>query len=108
MNFKLLNQVFKNESALPTGTVLTLPSGLTKGMAQAVVAQISLDSVIKNLATLLAQEVGTHLLVQALRPPDYINMPEIPDELIERLIEALAQKPDAFFITFQQSLKIQG
>lgn len=108
MNLGPLKQVFQTEAASVTGTVLTLPSGLSKGMALTVVDKVDFEPILKSLATILAQEVGGQLLSGALRPPDYADIREIPDTLIEYLIEALAKKPDVFFDTFRQNLKIQG
>lgn len=108
MNVEILRRAFKTESATNTGTVLTLPSGLTKGMARSVAEKINFEPVLKALAVAMAQEVGGQLMANALRPADYADLRDIPDALVELFIEELAQKPDAFFDAFRQNLKIQG
>jgi len=108
MNLEPLKRVFRTEAATNTGTVLTLPSSLTKDLAKELVGALPLDTVIQGLAVIAAKELGTKLLAMSLRPSDYSQTPDLPDELIERLIEALAKKPDLFFKTFQDNLQLQG
>jgi hypothetical protein len=108
MNIELLKKFFQVEAATNTGSVLTLPSGITKDLAQEITAQLALEPVIHGLAVLVAKEVGNRLTTMALRPADYIDIKELPDELIERIIEELAKKPDMFFKTFRDNLKLQG
>jgi len=108
MNLEPLKQFFKTEAATNTGSVLTLPSGITKDLAQEIVAQLAIEPIVHGLAAIVAKEVGNRLTSMALRPSDYVNVKALPDELIERLIEELAKKPDLFFNTFRDNLQIQG
>jgi hypothetical protein len=108
MNLELLKKFFQVEAATNTGSVLTLPSGITKGLAQEITSQMALEPIVHGLATIVAKEVGNRLTTMALRPSDYLDIKELPDELIERIIEELAKKPDLFFKTFRDNLQLQG
>lgn len=110
MNFDPLKKFFQVEEVLPPGSAAALitPSTLSKDLAQAHAETVALDPIIHDLAVVMAKALGTQLLSAALRPTDYAGIDAIPDGLMERLIEELAQKPDLFFKTFQVTLKLQG
>ena len=125
MNLKLLQQFFKpeapvkpetvvvlepvvTEAASTTGTVLTLPSGITKDLAKMLVDELAFEPIVSNVAVILAKEIGNKLTASSLRPADYDDILDIPDGLIERLIEELAKKPELFFKIFKDNLKLQG
>lgn len=109
MNLELLNKYFKTETIVAsTGNTLIAPSSLTKEVAKDLVEKLPMGPILNGLAAALAKAVGTQLLTGALRPADYQNLRELPDALIEHLIEELAKKPDVFFKVFQDTLKIQG
>jgi ribonucleotide monophosphatase NagD (HAD superfamily) len=96
------------EALTNTGTVMTLPSNITRDMAMEMVDAIPMDQIIHDLAAGSAAGVGTVLLTKGLRPADYKEMHEIPDVMIERIIEALSKKPSKFFEAFAEQLKMQG
>lgn len=108
MNLESLKRVFKTEAATTTGNVLTLPSSLTKDMAKGLVDKLPVENIVHGVAVMLAKEVGNQLTAMSLRPADYMDLKDLPDSLVERLIEELAKKPDLFFNTFKEHLQIQG
>jgi len=109
MNLDLLKKYFAIEAHVAsTGSTMLLPSTLTKATAVALADKLPIESLLRGVAALLAKEMGHQLLTSALRPADYQDMRDLPDALIERLIEELAKKPDLFFKEFQDALKIQG
>ena len=108
MSLDELRKVFIPESSANTARILTLPSGVTKTLATELVAELPLDSLVSELAVATSKLVGTKLLTSALRPSDYADMNDLPDSLLERIIEELASKPEVFFKTFQETLKLQG
>jgi hypothetical protein len=113
MSLAPLMRVFWNpekvtEAMTNTGTVMTLPSTITKDMAREIVDAIPLDEVIHDLAASAARSVGTQLQHRGLRPADYRELRDIPDVVVERIIDALAKKPEKFFDTFAEHLKMQG
>lgn len=110
MNLDPLKRFFQTEDLLPAGsaTALITPSTLTKDLAKSLAESVALDPVMHDLAVVVAKALGTKLITSGLRPADYAGLDDIPDGLIERIIEELAQKPDLFFKTFQVTLKLQG
>jgi len=108
MNLDALKKVFCTEAATNTGRVMNLPSSLTKDMAKEFVNKIPLEPMVHGIAVMMAKEVGDKLTSMALRAADYEDIMDLPDSLIERLIEELAKKPDMFMNTFKDHLKIQG
>ena len=96
------------EGLTTTGMVMTLPSGITKEMAREMVEAIPMDEIIFVLAAQAARNLGTQLLNRGLRPADYTTLHDIPDVMAERIIDALAKKPQKFFDTFAEHLKMQG
>jgi len=109
MNFELLKKYFKVETVVAsTATTLLIPSVLTKEMAAGVVEKLPIEPFLRNVATILAKVVGDQMSASALRPADFQDMKELPDALIERIIEELAKKPETFFQAFRDALKNQG
>ena len=113
MSLAPLMRVFWNtekvtEAFTNTGTVMTLPSNLTRDMAREMVDSIPMDQIIHDLAAGAATGIGTLLLNRGLRPADYKDLHDIPDAMVERIIEALAKKPVKFFEAFGEQLKMQG
>jgi hypothetical protein len=109
MNFELLKKYFQVEATVAsTASTLLIPSVLSKEMAAGLVDELSVEPVLKNIAIALAKVVGDHLTVSALRPADFQDLRELPDSLIERIIEELAKKPETFFQAFRDALKNQG
>lgn len=111
MNIESLRKAFaapKTEAATNTGTVMTMPASLTKEAAVEQANTMPMEQVLHSIAVILAKEMGSQLMARAMRPADYDGVRDIPDTLIERLIEELAKKPDLFFKIFRENLKIQG
>ncbi len=109
MNFELLKKYFKVETIVATtANTLIHPSVLSKELASDLVDKLPLEPILRNIALILAKGVGDQLSTAALRPADYQDLRELPDALIERIIEELAKKPETFFQAFQDALKIQG
>ena len=109
MNIELLKKYFKVETFIAsTSNTLLLPSTITKTLAVELAEKLPMEPVLRNVAMILAKGMGDHLITSALRPADYQDLRDLPDALIERLIEELAKKPDLFFKAFQDALKIQG
>jgi hypothetical protein len=109
MNLELLKKYFKVETVVSTtaNTLLT-PTTLSKGLAVGLVDTLPFEPILRSVAMTLANGVADQLMVSALRPADYQDLRELPDALIERLIEELAKKPDLFFKAFQDTLKLKG
>lgn len=109
MNLELLKKYFPVEHVVAsTANTLITPSSLTKELAKELVDKLPVEPVLRSIAATLAKSVGNHLLTSALRPADYQDLRDLPDALIEKIIEELAKKPDLFFKTFQDTLKLQG
>jgi hypothetical protein len=111
MNTAPLKRIFWNsvsEAATSTSRVLTMPSGLTQGMAKEMVDRLPMDKILHGLAVICANEVGDILMSKSLRPSDYCGVRDLPDTIVEHLIEAMAKKPDVFFQVFADSLKLKG
>ena len=108
MNLEPLINFLKAEAATTTGNVLTLPSSLTKDMAKELADKLPVNNIIHDLAVIVAKELGNQLTAMSLRPTDYADIKDLPDLMIERLIEELAKKPDLFFKTFKDHISIQG
>ena len=97
-----------SELAPSTASAMVLPTSITNDLASKLVEQLPLNTVVCDLAVILAKEVGNVLQQKALRPSDYADLNELPHMLIERLIDELANKPAEFFDTFAQHLKLKG
>lgn len=109
MNIDLLKKYFQKEWVVAsTANTLITPSSLTKEMAKQIADTMPVEPMMASIATILAKGVADKLLQSAMRPADYQDMRDLPDALIEKVIEELAKKPVSFFKAFQDSLKLQG
>ena len=91
-----------------TGTVLTMPSSISMDIARSMASQISMNELMRQLGVITADAVGDLMITKAMKPSDYANLPTIPDEVAERVIETLGQKPDVFMDAFKAQLKNKG
>ena len=111
MNLAPLKRVFwksVTEAHVDSGRVMTLPSTLTRDTAKEIVDELPMDQLVNDLATFAAKAVGDLMQSRSLRPADYPDIKDIPDAVLEKLIEALAKKPEKFFAVFAEHLKMQG
>jgi hypothetical protein len=100
---------FFGEAQTTTAHVLTLPSNISRDQAYELVKDVPLEPVLRDLAVCMARAISSELLAMALRPADYADLPDLPLMVIERLIEALAAKPeDAFIKPLIDHLKMSG
>lgn len=109
MNVDLLKKYFQKEWVVAsTANTLITPSSLTKEMAKQIADSMPVEPMMASIAAILAKGVADKLLQSAMRPADYQDMRDLPDALIEKVIEELAKKPVSFFKSFQDNLKLQG
>ena len=94
--------------SLPTAQVLTLPSGVTKELAQQAIETVDLDPVLRDIGIIVAREIANELDAMALRPADYVGLPDMPQMVAARLAGELAAAPQVFVQALLQSLQSRG
>lgn len=104
-----LEKVFGlSEGPVNTGTVLTLPSTISREQALRAAHTCPLDAVFRDLGAVLARELGNELLSANLRPADYAEFGDIIPVLRDRLVRALMADPSKLASSVETHLRMRG
>lgn len=98
----------KEEGATTTGMVMNLPSGVTREQALKCVSDVPMESVLRDLAVVLARELAAEMHTHGLRPADYAMDEKLPSIIVERLIQELKTVPEVFERTLREHMKLKG
>ena len=107
---KELERILLPEGAGVTTTsrVMITPSSATVAIAQRVVEDLPLGEVMRDLGVICARVLAGELESRALRPADYADLEELPNELCEMLAKTIAQVPEDFVVSLVEHLKMRG
>jgi hypothetical protein len=87
---------------------MTSPNSLTKELVCRIVKEFSLDTVFRDLGILVATALANTIESRGLRPADYAELPDLADDLSERLMQELGRNPDTFALAFLTQLRNRG
>lgn len=96
------------EGLTTTSKVLILPSGVTKDLASQAIEQLDLGIVMRDIGIIMAREIADELIRMALRPADYIDLPEMPQMVAARVGAELSLAPPEFLEALIEGLKARG
>lgn len=91
-----------------TGRVLTLPSGVTKELAAQTIEQLDLQPILRDIGIIVAREIANELESMALRPADYVDLPDMPQMVAAMVAGELASAPDSFVKALTDQLRLRG
>ncbi len=98
----------KEEGYTTTAKVLTLPSGVTKDLAAQAIEQLDLSPIMRDFGSVVAREIANELQAMALRPADYVDLPDMPQMVAARVAAELSTAPPEFVQTLMEQLKLRG
>jgi hypothetical protein len=98
----------KEEGLSATARVLNLPSGVTKELASQAIEQLDLDPIIRDIGFIVAREIANELEAMALRPADYVDLPDMPQMVAGMVASELAAAPEVFVKALIEQLKLRG
>jgi hypothetical protein len=98
----------KQEGLTDTAAVMNLPSGVTRELAAQAIDQIDLNRIFRDLGALVAREIADELDAMALRPADYVDLPDLPKLMAGKVSKALASVPETFVVALIEQLKLRG
>jgi hypothetical protein len=96
------------EGYTTTGKVMILPSGVTKDLASQAIEQIDLSIVMRDIGMILAREIANELERMALRPADYVDLPDMPQMVAARVAGELAAAPPEFLVALLDHIRLRG
>lgn len=98
----------KEEGFTSTATVMNLPSGVTRDLAAQAIDYIDLDPILRDLGGLVAREIANELETMALRPADYVDLPDLPKIMATKVARSLSATPEVFVRALIEQLKLRG
>jgi len=98
----------KEEGLTTTSRVLNLPSGVTKELASQAIEQMDLEPILRDIGIITAREIANALEAMALRPADYVDLPDMPQMVAALVAGELASAPDEFTKALTDQLKLRG
>lgn len=98
----------QHEGFTTTSKVLTLPSGVTKDLATQAIEQLDTGPILRDIGVIVAREIADELQAMALRPADYIDLPDMPQLVAARIGSELAAAPPEFIQALLENLKLRG
>jgi hypothetical protein len=101
-------QLALKETWMATGTVLTMPSGVTKELAANAIEALDLEPIMRDIGIIVAREIADVLQTMALRPADYVILPDMPQMVAARIGAELSQAPNPFVRALIEQLKLRG
>lgn len=102
-----LRTVF-SEWGLSTGEVMVRPDQLSKNVVAKLVSEFPLERVLYELGVIAARELANSIEALALRPADYVDLPDLAEDMSERLMQELGRSPDTFSNSFLAELRNRG
>ena len=92
-----------------TAQVLTSPSDDDRDDVTSTLKDLSLKTIIRDLAVISANSVADDLHAMALRPADYADMKDLPEKMALMLTKALSGADREYFAEmFRQQLRTRG
>jgi len=97
-----------NEGPIPTGTLLNVPSSISREQAIYLAKNCPIRQVIRDLGALTAREMANEMSAANLRPADFSTHDEIGTILRDRIVKQLLGHPDEFFRALGEHLQARG
>jgi hypothetical protein len=109
---KQLRRVFGESSwdapATTTGQVLTRPADVHRQQGQRCVDQMNMRPILTDLAAIAAREVANELHAYGLRGADFADAPDLPKEVLKKILAEIAQPSEDFEKAFRAFLRMRG
>lgn len=96
------------EGYTTTSKVLVLPAGVTKDLATQAIEQLDVGPILRDIGIIVAREIADELQAMALRPADYVDLPDMPQMVAARIGSELAAAPPEFIQALIGQLKLRG
>ena len=96
------------EGYTTTAQVLNLPATATKDLASQSIEQLDLDPIMRDIGAIAAREIANELQAMALRPADYVDLPDMPKIVASRIAGELVAAPPLFVQSLIEQLKLRG
>lgn len=91
-----------------TARALSMPGGVTKEIAAQAVENLDLAPILRDIGLIVARQIATDLEAMALRPADYVDLPDMPQMVAARLGAELSTAPTDFVAALLEQLKSRG
>ena len=91
-----------------TQQVLTTPTEMDGKRAEVLIEAMPIDLLLRDLGIVAARQVAEVISMAGLRPADFAGIPDIPQALVAKLVEALVMGDDRFFGAFAAQLAARG
>ncbi len=98
----------KNEGLTTTSKVLLIPDGISKDLASKAIQSLDLKPIMRDFGIIVAREIANELDAMALRPADFVDLPDLAKTIAKRLAAELAESPEEFAVALSDTLKMRG
>ena len=105
----LLKEVFGTEPPKEESiAVLNKPSALAREMASQAIQSTDLSTVLRDVGFIMARQISDELERMALKPGDYLDLPDMPQMVAARLGAEISKAPAQFVQALIEQMALRG